>query len=98
MDRDAVRPVVSYDRPCRKSIGSSKSLRPYIYQHVYAVWLMILSAFRERHPHLYPAIACPGFQARLWMHCRPVKHAAILQGKPRGVIWALNTVTDQLAF
>jgi hypothetical protein len=57
-----------------------------------------LSGFRRWLPYFDLTVSHPDLQARLWMHRWPVKHAAILKCKSRGVIWTNNTVAEQLAF
>lgn len=52
----------------------------------------------ERFAHFYLAIACSDFKARLRMYCWPIKHTAILQSKPRGMIGTNNTVTQHFTF
>jgi len=44
----------------------------------------------------YLPVACPDLQAGLRMHRWPIKHAAILQRKPGGMIGTNNAVTQQL--
>jgi hypothetical protein len=48
--------------------------------------------------HFDLTVSHPNLQTRLSMHGWPVSHVAIVKGKPRGVIWAFNTVPDQFTF
>ena len=49
-------------------------------------------------PHFDLSIPRADFQAGLWVNCRPVEYSAILQCKPREVIWANDGVPFEFAF
>jgi len=49
-------------------------------------------------PHLDLSIPRAGFQAGLWVNSWPVEYSAILQCKPREVIWAHNGIPFEFAF
>ena len=49
-------------------------------------------------PHLDLSIPRAGFQAGLRVNSWPVEHSAILQCKPREVIWAHNGIPFEFAF
>ena len=51
-----------------------------------------------RLTHLYLSIFYSCFEARLWMYRRSVDHPAIVQRKPRIMIWTNDSISDQLAF
>ena len=48
--------------------------------------------------HFDLSIPCADFQARLRVNRWPIEYSAILQGKPREVIWAHNGISFEFAF
>lgn len=61
-------------------------------------WLVQISFRSGFVTHFYLSIPQADFQARLWVNSWTVEYSAILQCKPREVIWAYDAISFEFAF
>ena len=61
-------------------------------------WLVQISFRSGFVTHFYLSIPHADFQARLWVNSWTVEYSAILQCKPREVIWAYDAISFEFAF